>query len=216
MISFRHCLHVLSRTSYICFTIKRTLVFAPALSCQFLSALPYIYLCYLPFVAIGSYSRSSLNFSSSISSRFAVHISQCCWCTFPIGNSFWVKLLCCSFSHYIDISFFTNFVSTYLQLICKTLLNIIYILYLSTQIVSNWFCGTISPFYLTINNMSRHFILSFALVTVVHTFIVEISLINLYCFPRVQYCCYLFSRIVTDWVPVYCALGLQDTFTAVI
>ena len=77
-------------------------------------------------------------------------------------------------------------------------------LYLSPYIVTDWFCGTLSPFYFVIKRYEQTLrpglCLSDSLMTVVHILTVGISLLDPYCLPRVQYCCYQFSCIVTDWV----------------
>ena len=59
--------------------------------------------------------------------------------------------------------------------------------------------------------------LSDSLMTVVHILTVGISLLDPYCLLRVQYCCYEFSCIVTDWVcgtrfPIYlfCLIFAHD------
>ena len=62
------------------------------------------------------------------------------------------------------------------------------------------FEGLCSRFYLTLNGTSRLCVLGFALVTVVHSVTVGISLLDPHCLLRVQYCCYQFSCIVTDWI----------------
>ena len=77
-------------------------------------------------------------------------------------------------------------------------------LYLSPYIVTDWFCGTMFPFYFVIKRYEQAFLpglcLSDSLMTVVHILTVGISWLDPYCLPRVQYCCYQFSCIVTDWV----------------
>ena len=84
----------------------------------------------------------------------------------------------------------------------------IYMLYLSPYIVTDWFCGTLFPFYFVIKRYEQTFrpglCLSDSPMTVVHILTVGISLLDPYCLPRVQCCCYQFSCIVTDWVCGLC------------
>ena len=80
----------------------------------------------------------------------------------------------------------------------------IHMFYLSPYIVTDWFCGTLSPFYFVIKRYEQAFrpglCFSDSLMTVVHILTVGISWLDPYCLPRVQYCCYQLSCIVTDWV----------------
>ena len=84
----------------------------------------------------------------------------------------------------------------------------IHMLYLSPYIVTDWFCGTLFPFYFVIKRYEQTFrpglCLSDSPMTVVHILTVGISLLDPYCLPRVQCCCYQFSCIVTDWVCGLC------------
>ena len=80
----------------------------------------------------------------------------------------------------------------------------IHMLYLSPYIVTDWFCGTLFPFYFVIKRYEQTLrpglCLSDSLMTVVHILTVGISLLDPYCLLRVQYCCYQFSCIVDDRV----------------
>ena len=64
--------------------------------------------------------------------------------------------------------------------------------------------GLCPPFYFVIKRYEQAFrpglCRSDSLMTVVHILTVGISWLDPYCLPRVQYCCYQFSCIVTDRV----------------
>ena len=63
-------------------------------------------------------------------------------------------------------------------------------LYLSPYIVTDWFCGTLSPFYFVIKRYEQMFrpglCLSDSRMTVVHILTIGISLLDPYCLPCVE------------------------------
>ena len=134
------------------------------------------------------------------------HILYCCQYIFPTNHYWGGKTACCWCSHHINISVLPTpfFCSAHIAVHMQNHATHIHMLYLSPYIVTDWFCGTLSPFYFVIKRdeqtLRPGLCLSDSPMTIVHILTVGISLLDPYCLPRVQYCCYQFSCIVSDWV----------------